>query len=338
MKISALVPIYGVEKYIERCARSLFEQTYPDLEYVFVNDCSPDQSMDILKRVMDDYPSRKSSVRIIGHEKNRGLAAARKTAYGAATGEFVTMVDADDWMELNAIELLVKKQAETGADVVSGNACFHYSDRVEIIEQPTTLSKKEIVLEKLGNGWQNVIWGRIIRRSVIEAHHIEGIECCDMGEDKYQMVQICYYADSFATVGEIVYNYERRNDHSIVAQQSKDKLLKKALQSLQNNIGLQKFFSDKEVFYYEEASKQTMLYAYEVLKMMVRFNKKQHFPFVVATIDNTESKFYHLIGWSAEGLRGFLLHRYGFVWMWLTGKRVSRFLRRNVSLRKVYVN
>ncbi len=57
-KVSALIPIYNVEAYIERCARSLFEQTYPNLEYVFVNDCTPDRSMDILKRAMEDYPER----------------------------------------------------------------------------------------------------------------------------------------------------------------------------------------------------------------------------------------------------------------------------------------
>ena len=116
-----MVPVYGVEKYIERCARSLFEQTYENLEYIFVDDCSPDKSMEILMRVMEDYPNRKEQVRIIHHEHNRGLAAARNTALDAATSSFITHVDSDDYLSLEAIQLLVEKQVETGADIVSGN-------------------------------------------------------------------------------------------------------------------------------------------------------------------------------------------------------------------------
>lgn len=78
-KVSVFVPVYNVELYIERCARSLFEQTYPYLEYVFVNDCTPDRSMQILQKVMEDYPERKNAVKIIHHENNIGIAATRYT-------------------------------------------------------------------------------------------------------------------------------------------------------------------------------------------------------------------------------------------------------------------
>ena len=111
-KVSVLVPVYGVERYIERCARSLFEQTYPNLEYVFVNDCTPDGSVVVLKRLMEEYPERKPFVRIINHERNRGISATRNTALDYASGEFVSFVDSDDWLESNAIELLVKRQME----------------------------------------------------------------------------------------------------------------------------------------------------------------------------------------------------------------------------------
>ena len=97
-KVSILVPIYGVERFIERCARSLFEQTYPNIEYVFVNDCTADRSVEILKELVEDYPGRKDAVKIISHEKNRGLAAARNTALENATGVFICHVDSDDWV------------------------------------------------------------------------------------------------------------------------------------------------------------------------------------------------------------------------------------------------
>ena len=108
-KVSILVPIYGVEQYIDRCARSLFEQTYPNLEYVFVNDCTKDRSVEVLRKVLEAYPEKGNAVKIVDHERNRGLAAARNTALAHATGEFVCLVDSDDWLELNALELLVNK-------------------------------------------------------------------------------------------------------------------------------------------------------------------------------------------------------------------------------------
>ena len=82
-KVSIVVPVYGVEKYIERCARSLFTQTFGDIEYIFVNDCTKDSSMQVLEFVMKDYPAR--NVRIINKEKNEGLPQARKTGVLAST-------------------------------------------------------------------------------------------------------------------------------------------------------------------------------------------------------------------------------------------------------------
>ena len=121
--VSILVPIYKVEKYIERCAISLFEQTYDNIEYIFVDDCLPDNSISILKEVVERYPQRKNKVCILHHEKNRGLSAARNTAINAASGLFISHVDSDDYLDPDAIKLLVEKQLETGADIVTGN---HY--------------------------------------------------------------------------------------------------------------------------------------------------------------------------------------------------------------------
>ena len=92
IKVSILVPIYGVEKYIERCVRSLFEQSFTDIEYIFVNDCTKDSSMVILNKLIKEYEEKKGSIKIINHEKNGGLAASRITALKNATGEFITFL------------------------------------------------------------------------------------------------------------------------------------------------------------------------------------------------------------------------------------------------------
>ena len=106
MTVSICIPIFGVEHSIERCSRSLFSQTYTNIEYIFVNDCTKDKSMEILSKVIVEYPNRISAIRIISHKKNRGLAAARNTAIENCTGDFVMHVDSDDYLESTHFEAM----------------------------------------------------------------------------------------------------------------------------------------------------------------------------------------------------------------------------------------
>ena len=119
VKVSVCIPVYGVEKYIEKCARSLFEQTMTDgIEFIFVNDCTPDKSIEILEKVLNEYPARRNQTRIIHHEKNSGPIAARNTAIKSAVGNYIICCDADDWVDLNLYKTMYEKAVETGADVV----------------------------------------------------------------------------------------------------------------------------------------------------------------------------------------------------------------------------
>ena len=108
MKVSILVPIYNVELYIKRCIISLFEQTYNDIEFIFVNDCTKDKSIEILNSTLQQYPQRWEQVKIISHKTNKGLAAARTTALQNATGDYVMHVDSDDFLNLDAVEKCVE--------------------------------------------------------------------------------------------------------------------------------------------------------------------------------------------------------------------------------------
>jgi glycosyltransferase involved in cell wall biosynthesis len=137
--VSILVPIYGVEKYIERCARSLFEQTYSNIEYVFVNDCTKDKSIELLMNVLNEYPHRKGQVKLIHHERNRGLAAARNTAVYNMTGEYVWHVDSDDYIETQAVELLVNEIQKTNAEVI----IFGYNTVISYQITPFSVYKTE---------------------------------------------------------------------------------------------------------------------------------------------------------------------------------------------------
>ena len=148
MKVSVLVPVYGVEKYIERCAVSLFEQTYENLEYIFVDDCSPDNSIEILENVLERYPHRKEQTTIIQLEENGGLGNARKVSFKKATGEYVTFVDSDDFVSERMIELLVSKAQETGADITDGAYSYYTDGGVEEQVLPSQDSQP-VYLKKL---------------------------------------------------------------------------------------------------------------------------------------------------------------------------------------------
>ena len=118
IKVSVCIPVYGVEKYIEKCARTLFEQTLQEIEYIFVDDCTQDRSMEILQKVLEEYPHRKAQVKIIHHEKNGGLVAARNTALKHVSGEYVIHCDPDDWVELDLYEIMYHEAVAQGADMV----------------------------------------------------------------------------------------------------------------------------------------------------------------------------------------------------------------------------
>ena len=124
-KVSVIIPIYGVEKYIERCAVSLFEQTLDDTEYIFVDDCTPDKSMEILGSIIEKYRLRlvdeKKTVRIEQMPTNSGLAAVRRHGIQLATGDYIFHCDSDDWVDTNMYRAMYEKAIEDRADMVICN-------------------------------------------------------------------------------------------------------------------------------------------------------------------------------------------------------------------------
>lgn len=207
MKISILVPIYGVEKHIEECAVSLFSQSYQDLEYIFVDDCSPDYSIEVLKNVLRRFPEREQQVTIIRHEHNRGLGAARKTALTSATGEFVMVVDSDDVVMTDAVEKLYKQQQQTGADIVDGAFC-----RLTLQgKKPAMLpyhGKKESMLRLilLQNTLPHQLWARLVRRSLYTENDINSIEGVNMAED-YAVMPRLLFCGTRTYIDDVVYLY-----------------------------------------------------------------------------------------------------------------------------------
>ena len=223
LKISILVPVYNAERYIDRCARSLFEQTYGNLEFVFVNDCTPDGSIDVLKRVLEDYPKRRRQTKIINHEKNRGVAAARNTLVDNATGDYLLWVDADDFIAKNAAEVLTAKVWTTEADMVCFNtAWFTEVDGARMMPENDGSTPADFIQNVLSRRISPVLWGRLMKLELFREHGIRFIEGLNMGEDLMALVEVAYYSRSIANEKAVLYYQEVGNKDSLSRSYSPD--------------------------------------------------------------------------------------------------------------------
>ena len=251
-QVSVLVPVYGVEKYIERCAESLFGQSYENIEFIFVDDCSPDNSMKVLCSVIERFSNRKNQVKIIRHKKNRGLAAARNTAVAAAHGLFLMHVDSDDWLEKNAVEKCVALQQENNADIVSFGCWREYKDKTIVQCPPKFYSSKDMCLslikKKRGKKYINVgIWGRLVRRTLYIDNNIEVEEGVNMAEDYQVITKLAYYASNIFVLDKPLLHYNLQNSNSYVNTIS----LESTRQSERSFQIVYDFFSNKGTEYLE---------------------------------------------------------------------------------------
>lgn len=214
IKVSICVPVYGGEKYIANCARSLFGQTYDNIEYVFVNDCTKDRSIEVVQQVVEEFPHRKSSLKIVNHEKNSGLAASRRTGVENATGDYFLYIDEDDYLELDAISRYVACAKETGADMVMADRYFVYQNKAvphcDIIPD----DKAEYVRRLLTRESKIEVWGRLLRRSFVIENHLFAPDGLDLGEDYVIVPVMAYKAAKVAKVDAPLMNYVRYNTTS----------------------------------------------------------------------------------------------------------------------------
>lgn len=219
IKVSILVPVYGVESYIERCARSIFEQTYQNLEIIFVDDCTPDKSIDILQRVLEDYQQRKAQTKIIKHEKNRGLTAARKTAYTRAKGDFVFFVDSDDWMDGDLIENYIRAEMDTDADVIMSDYYINTGSTVTRRSQrPEHCDPISIVAESLMNKLHAGTWCHFYKHSFLKKHNIT-LAPYSYYEDMYLLISVMMNNPSISYCPFASYHY-RKNPTSLSNSQN----------------------------------------------------------------------------------------------------------------------
>lgn len=213
--VTILVPVYQVEDYIERCARSVFEQTYPNIKYIFCDDGTPDRSMEVLERVIKDYPERAAHVTLLHNDENKGLATVRNTLVAACQTDWLLHEDSDDWMEPDLVESLVRKQQETGADIVCADLINHYEDREELYSFPEYDNKEDYMRLVLMNNDAHYCWGKLIRTSLYRDHNIKIASDCKKAEDMRAIIPLFYYADKIAATHQVGCHYDQTRPQRI---------------------------------------------------------------------------------------------------------------------------
>ena len=118
MNISIIVPVYNVEPYIERCIRSIMNQTFTEgVECILINDCTPDNSIRIVQQLINEYKGN-IQFRILSNEHNQGIASVRNIGLQAAKGTYIQYIDSDDYVEPDMLETLYKKACGSSSDIL----------------------------------------------------------------------------------------------------------------------------------------------------------------------------------------------------------------------------
>lgn len=215
MLVTIIIPIYKVVDFIERCAVSLFEQTYDQIEYVFVDDCSPDNSVRVLEDVISRYPKRADDVKIIRHPVNKGVAAARNSGIENATGDYVYYVDADDWLEKDAIEKMILAAERNNADIVAIGWYLSLTKNERNMPMPNYTDAESALRAMLSGQMRWNLWLYMIRRSIYENHDLRYIEGENVGEDMYMLIRLFSQSATIIFIKEPLYHYIRQNVNSI---------------------------------------------------------------------------------------------------------------------------
>lgn len=261
-KVSAIIPIYNVSAYIEKCARSLFEQTLECMEIIFVNDCTTDDSVKIIEKFIDEYQlslnNKNSCARVVNMSMNAGQAGARHKGMIEASGKYVIHCDGDDWVDSDLYEKMYNEAIRCDADVVFCDEISEYTN-----------SSSFATVENLPSNGKNLVknWykdtigmfchNKLVRRSIYVDNEIYPWEGLNMWEDNGLMTRILYHSNTISQIRGSYYHYNRANVNAMTAGYGE----KQVRQMIGIAHKLTEFFENKE----DAPEFQNTVYAFQYL-------------------------------------------------------------------------
>ena len=199
-KVSIVVPIYNVEKFIEKCVKSLLHQDYKNIEIILVDDGSPDRSGEII----DSLKQGDQRVVVI-HQANNGVSSARNAGLSVATGDYVTFVDGDDWVDTDYISYFIKLLNKTGCDIAMNKNNYAYNRRDSSDNSYVINAEKAIEWIYSGNIFV-AVWNKMYRKSILDENDIRFNEEIWYGEGMLFNIELLQYIDKVVVGEKAVYH------------------------------------------------------------------------------------------------------------------------------------
>ena len=217
MKVSVIVPVYKVEKFIERCVISLL---------------SPDNSIQIVKKCIREYPQRERQVKILTHEINKGLPAARNTGLAVAQGEYIFHCDSDDFVEPDMLEQLYNTAKIKNADIIWCDWYLSFEHSERYMRQPCYNTPTEALKAMLAGIMKFNVWNKLVRNRLYKDNGIMFPAGYAMGEDMTMML-LFMYARRVTYLPRAFYHYVKMNPEAYSQEYSK-----KHLDAVMHNINI----------------------------------------------------------------------------------------------------
>ena len=233
--VSYIIPVYNVSAYIERCAKSLFTQTYGDIEFIFINDCSTDDSEVKLRKVIELFPNVQCRVKIISNKTNLGSATTRNIGLSNATGDYVMFADSDDWVESNYVESMVNTIESSEKDIVYCDYYESFKDQDKYVKQDYGEEHLECICSMLTRAMHGSTCNKIFRRKILLQSNLTFVDGADLFEDVGWNVRLFAYTNRIGYLPLAFYHYIQYNDNSIIKSMSSAVFSRKrALQRIEN--------------------------------------------------------------------------------------------------------
>lgn len=240
--VSLVIPIYNTEKFIERCLCSVFGQTLRDVEYILINDCTPDGSIGIAEKIIKSYPDR--SITLLENEVNRGVAGVRNRGIKAAKGKYIIFIDSDDYVEPTMLEDMYREAEMKDADIVIADYYINYPQKQVYKKQATPSSGTECAEWMLKGLLHSSNSNKLIKKELYTNNKISFIEGVNMWEDMSTVPRVCYFADRVAYLPKAYLHYVQYNENSYTTN-----LTAKSLSDIQTAIEvLQSFFQNNDEY------------------------------------------------------------------------------------------
>lgn len=222
-QISLIIPVYKTENFIEKCLLSVCNQTLERFQIIIIDDCSPDRSLEVAKKVLHQYPEREKHTKIISFNINQGISHVRNYALGIADGEYIASLDSDDFLEHDALESLLCAATSNSADIVFSDYFIDNPKASFLVRQKPCENKLEIMSQLLEDKLHGSLCNKLFRADILKKVHI--LDDVDMSEDLLICLQAVFFSQKIVYIPKPYLHYVKYNVYSYTSKFSEKKIV-----------------------------------------------------------------------------------------------------------------